>query len=48
VPTGKHLWVGQSEIVLDLIVARINPAAAPLPKTWDGEMVHDAPRIIAG
>jgi alpha/beta superfamily hydrolase len=48
VPEGKHLWVGQSEIVLDLIVERINPTAAPLPTTWDGEMAHDAPRIIAG
>jgi alpha/beta superfamily hydrolase len=48
VPGGKHLWVGQSETVLDLIVQRINPSAAPLPQTWDGEMAHDAPRIIAG
>ncbi len=48
VPDGKHLWVGQSETVLDLIVKQMNPAAAPLPRTWDGAMVHDAPRIIAG
>jgi alpha/beta superfamily hydrolase len=48
VPQGKHLWVGQSETVLDLVVSRINPAASPLPQVWDGDMVHDAPRIIAG
>ena len=31
VPDGKHLWVGQADLVLDLIVERLNPAAAPLP-----------------
>ena len=31
VPDGKHLWVGQADQVLDLIVERLNPAAAPLP-----------------
>ena len=45
VPDGKHLWVGQAETVLDLIVERLNPAAAPLPDTWDGPMEHEAPRI---
>lgn len=47
VPAGKHLWVGQSDKVLDLIVARINPAAAPLPDTWDGEMSLNAPQLVA-
>jgi pimeloyl-ACP methyl ester carboxylesterase len=47
VPGGKHLWVGQAETVLDLIAVRLNPSAAPLPRTWDGDMVHDAPQIIA-
>ncbi|MBA3310615.1 MAG: alpha/beta hydrolase [Nocardioidaceae bacterium] len=41
VPGGRHLWVGQAEVVLDLIVARLNPAAAPLPTTWDGPMEHE-------
>ncbi len=45
VPDGKHLWVGQAEEVLDLIVERINPDAAPLPDTWDGPMDHEAPAI---
>ena len=47
VPEGKHLWVGQAETVLDLIVAEINPAAAPLPQTWDGTIWHEEPRIVA-
>lgn len=41
VPNGKHLWVGQAEEVLDLIVSRLNPVATPLPDTWDGPMVHE-------
>lgn len=45
VPDGKHLWVGQAEAVLDLIVERLNPAAAPLPDTWDGPMEHERPTI---
>lgn len=48
VPDGKHLWVGQAETVLDLIVERLNPAAAPLPETWDGPMGHESPRIVGG
>jgi hypothetical protein len=28
--------VGFAEIVLDAIVERVNPAAHPLPSTWDG------------
>jgi alpha/beta superfamily hydrolase len=45
VPGGKHLWVGQAETVLNLIVERLNPAAAPLPETWDGPMEHVAPQL---
>jgi alpha/beta superfamily hydrolase len=47
VPGGKHLWVGQAETVLDLIVTRVNPAAAPLPHGWDGEMTLAKPQIPA-
>ena len=46
VPNGRHLWVGQAEIVLDLVAGRLNPDAAPLPTTWDGEMDHVANRVI--
>lgn len=37
---GKHLWVGehQTRRVLDEIVSRVNPAAAPLPTTWEGPL----------
>lgn len=38
VPGAKHLWVGHAERVLDEVVARVAPAAAPLPRTWDGPM----------
>jgi hypothetical protein len=33
---GKHLWVGEPQVsrVLNEIVARVNPAAVPLPTTW--------------
>ncbi len=33
---AKHLWVGENSTkrVLDEIVARVNPAAAPLPTRW--------------
>jgi alpha/beta superfamily hydrolase len=47
VPGGKHLWVGQAETVLDLIVTRVNPAAAPLPREWHGEMTLAKPQIPA-
>ncbi|MBA2573396.1 MAG: alpha/beta hydrolase [Nocardioidaceae bacterium] len=47
VADGKHLWVGQAEEVLDLIVARLNPTATPLPDTWDGEMELEAPPLTA-
>jgi len=42
VPEGKHLWVGQADTVLDLVVQQLNPAASPLPTTWDGEMWREA------
>lgn len=34
---GKHLWVGEAQTrrVLTEIVAAVNPAALPLPVTWD-------------
>lgn len=34
---GKHLWVGEAQTtrVLTEIVARANPAALPLPTTWN-------------
>jgi len=36
---AKHLWVGDTERVLDEIVARLAPEVPlPLPKTWDGPM----------
>ncbi len=35
---ARHLWVGESAVrrVLDEIVSRVAPAAAPLPTEWDG------------
>jgi alpha/beta superfamily hydrolase len=35
---GKHLWVGETQTarVLTEIVRRLNPAALPLPATWEG------------
>jgi alpha/beta superfamily hydrolase len=37
---GKHLWVGEKQTrrVLDEIVARVNPAALPLPTEWNGPL----------
>jgi len=34
---GKHLWVGETQTsrVLNEIVARVNPAASPLPTVWN-------------
>jgi alpha/beta superfamily hydrolase len=46
VPGGKHLWVGQAEAVLDLIVARVNPSAAPLAREWHGEMTLAPPTVV--
>src|SRR5690606_7165781 len=36
VDEGKHLWVGEAQTyrVLSEIVARLNPAAMPLPTEW--------------
>ncbi len=38
VEAAKHLWVGEPYVkrVLDEIVARVVPQAAPLPTEWDG------------
>jgi uncharacterized protein len=35
---AKHLWVGDAETVLDLVVSRVAPSRAPLPREWDGPM----------
>ncbi len=36
---AKHLWVGDAETVLDLVVRRVAPeVAVPLPTEWDGPM----------
>jgi alpha/beta superfamily hydrolase len=36
---AKHLWVGDAESALDLIVARVAPQVdLPLPREWDGPM----------
>ena len=39
VPGAKHLWVGDAEKVLDLVVTRVAPTVeVPLPREWDGPM----------
>jgi alpha/beta superfamily hydrolase len=39
VPGAKHLWVGDAEKVLDLVVQRVAPSVdVPLPTEWDGPM----------
>jgi hypothetical protein len=39
VPGAKHLWVGDTERVLDEIVARVAPSVpVPLPRSWAGPM----------
>ncbi len=36
---AKHLWVGDAEKVLDLVVERVAPSVdVPLPTEWDGPM----------
>ncbi|ANP72997.1 alpha/beta hydrolase [Cryobacterium arcticum] len=37
---GKHLWVGENQTrrVLNEIVSVVNPAKAPLPDEWAGEL----------
>jgi uncharacterized protein len=39
---ARHLWVGENYVrrALDEIVATVCPGAAPLPTTWDGEVVQ--------
>ena len=37
-PGAKHLFVGRAEELLDAVVARVAPGAAPLPQTYDGEV----------
>jgi alpha/beta superfamily hydrolase len=39
---AKHLWVGEPSVrrVLDEVVRRVAPGAAPLPTEWDGPMDH--------
>jgi uncharacterized protein len=43
---GKHLWVGQADLVLDLVVQRLNPSASPLATSWRGTIRHEAPRVL--
>jgi uncharacterized protein len=39
VEDAKHLWVGDAETVLDLVVSRVAPSVdVPLPREWDGPM----------
>ena len=41
---AKHLWVGDSELVLNEITKRLAPSVAvPLPNTWDGPMERADP-----
>jgi uncharacterized protein len=36
---AKHLWVGDAETALDLVVERVAPQVqVPLPREWDGPM----------
>jgi alpha/beta superfamily hydrolase len=36
---AKHLWVGDAETALDLVVERVAPGVeVPLPREWDGPM----------
>jgi uncharacterized protein len=35
---AKHLWVGDAETVLDLVVSKVVPTRSPLPQEWDGPM----------
>jgi uncharacterized protein len=45
---AKHLWVGDAEKVLDLVVARVAPSVAvPLPQEWDGPMQTADPSAYA-
>lgn len=45
---AKHLWVGDAEKVLDLIVGRVAPSVdVPLPMEWDGPMETADPSAYA-
>jgi alpha/beta superfamily hydrolase len=46
---AKHLWVGEPAVrrVLDEIVRRVAPAAAPLPTRWDGASTTDTVHRLA-
>jgi alpha/beta superfamily hydrolase len=45
---AKHLWVGDAEKVLDLVVARVAPSVAvPLPTEWDGPLQTADPSAYA-
>jgi alpha/beta superfamily hydrolase len=46
---AKHLWVGDAEKVLDLLVERVAPSVdVPLPTEWDGPMETADPSAYAG
>ena len=34
-PGAKHLFVGQADVLLDAVVARVAPSRAPLPRTYE-------------
>jgi uncharacterized protein len=40
VESAKHLWVGDAETALDLIVERVARGRSPLPTEWDGDMEY--------
>jgi hypothetical protein len=45
---AKHLWVGDAEKVLDLVVQRVAPSVdVPLPRQWDGPMDTADPSAYA-
>lgn len=45
---ARHLWVGDAETVLDLVVERVAPSVAvPLPREWDGPMDTADPSAYA-
>jgi uncharacterized protein len=44
---ARHLWVGRAEDVFDEIVRRVNPPAAPLPRSWAGPVEYGDPSAYA-
>jgi alpha/beta superfamily hydrolase len=38
VDRAKHLFVGYTETVLDIVVSRVRPGHAPLPSTYEGTL----------